>query len=100
MRPEERNELFIQKLQQCRVEFDFNDASSDMQGKQIKAQTLNEMLDYITNQRGVITEEIYPEVVGMVSRHCTALLVAERCAVRYQSVPVDTSTGQSHGRCI
>ncbi|KAK4687624.1 serine/threonine-protein phosphatase 2A regulatory subunit B', partial [Tremellales sp. Uapishka_1] len=65
VRPEERNDLFIQKLQQCRVVFDFNDASSDLQGKQIKSQTLHEMLEYITQQRGVITEQIYPEVVGM-----------------------------------
>jgi serine/threonine-protein phosphatase 2A regulatory subunit B' len=66
IRPEDRNELFIQKLQQCRVVFDFNDASSDLNSKQIKAQTLHEMLEYITQQRGVITEQIYPEVIGMV----------------------------------
>ncbi|KAK8861525.1 hypothetical protein IAR55_002347 [Kwoniella newhampshirensis] len=65
VRPEERNELFIQKLQQCRVVFDFNDASSELHGKQVKAQTLHEMLEYITTSRGVISEAIYPEVVGM-----------------------------------
>lgn len=67
MRPEERNDLFIQKLQQCRVVFDFNDASTELQGKQVKAQTLHEMLEYITTQRGTITEAVYPEVVNMVS---------------------------------
>ena len=46
--------------------FDFNDASSEFRGKQIKAQTLHEMLEYITTQRGVITESVYPEVVKMV----------------------------------
>ena len=71
---EDRNSLFIQKLQQCRVIFDFNDASSDLNGKQVKAQTLHEMLEYITSQRGVITEQIYPEVVGMV---CKGLLCKE-----------------------
>ncbi|ODO09194.1 hypothetical protein I350_02794 [Cryptococcus amylolentus CBS 6273] len=65
VRPEQRNELFVQKLQQCRVLFDFNDASSELEGKQIKSQTLHEMLEYITTQRGVITEAIYPEVVNM-----------------------------------
>ncbi|ORY27459.1 protein phosphatase PP2A0 B subunit gamma isoform [Naematelia encephala] len=65
VRPEERNELFVQKLQQCRVVFDFNDAGSDLEGKQVKAQTLHEMLEWITTQRGVIQENIYPEVVGM-----------------------------------
>jgi len=49
--------------------FDFNDTSAELKGKQIKAQTLHEMLEYITTQRGVITESVYPEVVGMVSLH-------------------------------
>ncbi|KAK0483553.1 phosphatase 2A regulatory B subunit-domain-containing protein [Armillaria novae-zelandiae] len=63
--PSERPQLFIRKLHQCRVLFDFNDASSELKGKQIKAQTLHEMLEYITTQRGVITESVYPEVVNM-----------------------------------
>ncbi|KZT44079.1 protein phosphatase 2A regulatory B subunit [Sistotremastrum suecicum HHB10207 ss-3] len=62
---ENRPSLFIQKLNQCRVLFDFNDASADIKGKQIKAQALHEMLEYITTQRGVITENVYPEVVNM-----------------------------------
>lgn len=56
----------MRKLHQCRVLFDFNDASSELKGKQIKAATLHEMLEYITTQRGVITENVYPEVVTMV----------------------------------
>ncbi|KAI0065428.1 protein phosphatase 2A regulatory B subunit [Artomyces pyxidatus] len=63
--PSERPVLFIKKLNQCHVLFDFNDASSELKGKQIKAQTLHEMLEYITTQRGVITENVYPEVVKM-----------------------------------
>ncbi|UOH85063.1 hypothetical protein LQV05_001880 [Cryptococcus neoformans] len=55
----------IEKLPNFAVLFDFNDASSDLEGKQIKSQTLHEMLEYITSQRGVITESIYPEVVSM-----------------------------------
>jgi len=65
--PSERPQLFLKKLHQCRVLFDFNDASAELKGKQVKAQTLHEMLEYITTQRGVITENVYPEVVGMVS---------------------------------
>ncbi|EIM90124.1 protein phosphatase 2A regulatory B subunit [Stereum hirsutum FP-91666 SS1] len=63
--PAERPQLFIKKLNQCHVLFDFNDASSELKGKQIKAQTLHEMLEYITTQRSVITENVYPEVVKM-----------------------------------
>ncbi|KAK4698820.1 serine/threonine-protein phosphatase 2A regulatory subunit B', partial [Phenoliferia sp. Uapishka_3] len=61
----ERHDLFLQKLHQCAVVFDFNDASTEIGGKQIKAATLAEMLEWITTQRGVITESVYPEVVAM-----------------------------------
>ncbi|CAK5264240.1 unnamed protein product, partial [Mycena citricolor] len=65
--PSERPQLFVKKLHQCRVLFDFNDASADLQGKQVKAQALHELLDYVSTQRGVITENLYSEVVGMFS---------------------------------
>lgn len=61
----DRQELFVQKLRQCSVVFDFNDPSQELSGKQIKANTLQEMVDWITSQRGVITEAVYPEVVHM-----------------------------------
>ena len=54
--------------------FDFNDASSELLGKQVKAQTLTEMLEYITTQRNVITESIYPEVVNMGSHRNLAIV--------------------------
>ncbi|KAF9902098.1 hypothetical protein EC991_005267 [Linnemannia zychae] len=61
----DRQELFLRKIGQCAVLFDFNDASSELKGKEIKRQTLTEILDYITNNRGVITEPVYPEVINM-----------------------------------
>ncbi|KAF9993219.1 Serine/threonine-protein phosphatase 2A 56 kDa regulatory subunit delta isoform [Entomortierella chlamydospora] len=61
----DRQELFLRKIGQCSVVFDFNDASSELKGKEIKRQALTEILDYITNNRGVITEPVYPEVVNM-----------------------------------
>ncbi|CAI2162303.1 8558_t:CDS:10 [Funneliformis geosporum] len=63
--PDKRQELFLRKLTQCSVIFDFNDASADLKGKEIKRSTLAELLEYITTNRGVITEPIYPEVVSM-----------------------------------
>jgi hypothetical protein len=75
--PADRPELFVRKLRQCSVVFDFNDASQELKGKQVKAQTLHEMLDYITSQRGVITEQVYPEVVAMV-RMARVVTVVQR----------------------
>lgn len=63
--PADRQELFIRKLRQCCVVFDFEDPTRDTQGKSVKAATLHELLDHITSARGVITEPIYPEVVNM-----------------------------------
>ncbi|XP_054715615.1 serine/threonine-protein phosphatase 2A 56 kDa regulatory subunit delta isoform-like isoform X2 [Uloborus diversus] len=65
---QEWEDLFIQKLRQCCVLFDFaTDPLSDLKYKEVKRAALNEMLEYIFAQRGVITEAIYPEIVHMFS---------------------------------
>ena len=65
----ERESLFVQKLQQCCTVFDFQiDPLSDLKWKEIKRAALNEMIDFITSNRGVITDAIYPEAVRMVSQ--------------------------------
>lgn len=65
--PVEREELFIKKLRQCCVLFDFvSDPLSDLKWKEVKRSALQEMVEYLTTQRGVITEAIYPEAVNMV----------------------------------
>ena len=65
--PTAREELFIQKLRQCCVIFDFNlDPLSDLKFKEVKRSALNELVDYVSHQRGVVTEAIYPEAVAMV----------------------------------
>ena len=45
------------------------DPVADLKGKEIKRATLNEIVDYITAGRGVLTEAVYPEIIRMVS--CT-----------------------------
>lgn len=73
--PQERQELFISKLQQCCSLFDFMDPVSDLRGKEVKRGTLNELVDYITSERGVLTEPVYPEIVRMVSCNCFRTLL-------------------------
>lgn len=63
----EQEELFIRKLRQCCVGFDFMDAVADLKGKEIKRATLNEVVDYMTAGRGVLTEAVYPEIIRMIS---------------------------------
>ncbi|MEQ2301302.1 Serine/threonine-protein phosphatase 2A 56 kDa regulatory subunit delta isoform, partial [Ameca splendens] len=64
----EREELFVQKLRQCCVLFDFiTDPLSDLKYKEVKRAGLNEMVEYITHNSEVVTESIYPEAVVMFS---------------------------------
>ncbi|TVY18358.1 Serine/threonine-protein phosphatase 2A 56 kDa regulatory subunit delta isoform [Lachnellula arida] len=67
--PNRRQDLFMQKIDQCNVIFDFNDASGDMKSKEIKRLALHELLDYVANNRQVITETMYPRVVDMFSKN-------------------------------
>lgn len=67
--PNRREELFMQKIDQCNIIFDFNDASGDMKSKEIKRLALHELLDYVANNRQVITERMYPRVVEMFSKN-------------------------------
>ncbi|KAK3171386.1 Serine/threonine-protein phosphatase 2A 56 kDa regulatory subunit delta isoform [Lepraria neglecta] len=67
--PNRRQELFMNKIDQCNIIFDFNDASGDMKSKEIKRLALHELLDYVANNRQVITEPMYPKVVDMFSKN-------------------------------
>lgn len=71
--PGERDDLFLQKMRQCCVLFDFvQDPLSDLKWKEVKRAALNEMVEYVSTNRGVVTEPIYPEVVSMVRSRATA----------------------------
>eukprot|EP00800_Vazella_pourtalesii_P001478 TRINITY_DN11341_c0_g1_i1.p1 TRINITY_DN11341_c0_g1~~TRINITY_DN11341_c0_g1_i1.p1 ORF type:complete len:643 (+),score=166.26 TRINITY_DN11341_c0_g1_i1:703-2631(+) len=64
---DEREAIFIQKLIQCSVIFDFTDPLSDIRYKEIKRAALNECADFVMSNKGVITEAIYPEACKMFS---------------------------------
>uniref|UniRef100_A0A672H8Y9 Serine/threonine protein phosphatase 2A regulatory subunit n=1 Tax=Salarias fasciatus TaxID=181472 RepID=A0A672H8Y9_SALFA len=63
----EQQELFTQKLQQCCMLFDFFDSVTDLKSKEIKRATLNELVDYVSTNRGVLVESTYPEITNMIS---------------------------------
>lgn len=47
--------------------FDFvQDPLSDLKWKEVKRTALNEMVEYVTQNRSVITDAIYPEAIHMV----------------------------------
>ena len=67
--PNRRQELFMQKIDQCNIIFNWNDQMADMKPKEIKRLALHELLDYVANNRQVITEPMYPRVVDMFSKN-------------------------------
>ncbi|XP_035678771.1 serine/threonine-protein phosphatase 2A 56 kDa regulatory subunit epsilon isoform-like isoform X2 [Branchiostoma floridae] len=65
--PAEQQELFLKKLQQCSVLFDFaDDCVSELRSMEVKRFSLIEVLDHI-GKTGVLLEQTYPEVVKMIA---------------------------------
>ncbi|ESO07316.1 hypothetical protein HELRODRAFT_98671 [Helobdella robusta] len=66
--PADKESLFLQKIQQGSVIFDFQrEASSDIKYKEVKRATLNELVEYISNNRNVLTDPVYPAIITMFS---------------------------------
>lgn len=63
----EKQNLFIKKLNLCSVVFDFTDPSKNVKEKDIKRQTLLELVDYITSSNGKFTEPVMQEITKMVA---------------------------------
>jgi len=63
-----KEELFVQKIRQCCILFDFVlDPMSDLKMKEVKREVLEEMVEYVAENSGVLTESVLREVVHMVS---------------------------------
>eukprot|EP00984_Skeletonema_dohrnii_P007180 scaffold2593_cov67-Skeletonema_dohrnii-CCMP3373.AAC.1 len=74
--PNKREELFKLKLQLCGVIFSFDDPTSDKRGKDMKRQTLLELVDYVNTPAGqkIFTESVMSDLIAMVSANvCRAL---------------------------
>ncbi|KAL8036257.1 hypothetical protein ABFX02_12G146900 [Erythranthe guttata] len=63
----ERQSLFIRKLKICCYQFDFFDTLKMVREKEIKRQTLVELVDFIQSGSGKITESNQEEMVNMIS---------------------------------
>ena len=63
----ERPALFVKKLRMCNVVFDFTDPSKHPKEKEIKRQTLVELVDHVTSANAKFSETVIFEAVKMVS---------------------------------
>ncbi|GLT89832.1 hypothetical protein SLE2022_077970 [Rubroshorea leprosula] len=62
----ERQTLFMKKLQICCFQFDFSDTLKSVREKEIKRQTLLEIVDFIQSGSGKITEVCQEGMIKMV----------------------------------
>ncbi|KAM7487197.1 hypothetical protein LguiB_024681 [Lonicera macranthoides] len=63
----EKQNMFIRKLNMCCVVFDFTDPTKNLKEKEIKRQTLVELVDYLTSPNIKFSETVIQEAVKMVS---------------------------------
>ncbi|TYG74908.1 hypothetical protein ES288_D04G221300v1 [Gossypium darwinii] len=63
----ERQNLFVKKLNLCCVIFDFTDPTKNLKEKEIKRQTLLELVEYVTSANGKFSDVVLQEIVKMVS---------------------------------
>ncbi|KAK4386367.1 Serine/threonine protein phosphatase 2A regulatory subunit B' beta isoform [Sesamum angolense] len=63
----ERQSLFLRKLKICCYQFDFSDILKMPREKEIKTQTLVELVDFIQSGSGKITEANQEEMIKMIS---------------------------------
>ena len=73
----EKQSLFMRKLRMCCVLFDFHDPTKNLREKEIKRQTLLEIVDYISSANGKFSENVMQEVIKMVSVNLFRSLAAQ-----------------------
>ncbi|XP_021890108.1 serine/threonine protein phosphatase 2A 59 kDa regulatory subunit B' gamma isoform-like [Carica papaya] len=63
----EKQNLFIRKLNMCCVVFDFSDPSKNLKEKDVKRQTLLELVDYVSSVTTKFNEVAMQEITKMVA---------------------------------
>lgn len=62
----DRQSLFIRKLNLCCYTFDFTDPTKNVKEKEVKRQTLLELVDYVTSGTGKFTEAVFEDITKML----------------------------------
>ncbi|KAE9590247.1 putative protein phosphatase 2A, regulatory B subunit, B56 [Lupinus albus] len=72
----DRQNMFIRKLRMCCVLFDYTDPTKNLKEKEIKRQTLVELVDYVSSPNGKFTETMMQEIIKMVSINLFRTLIS------------------------
>ncbi|MEW5304899.1 MAG: hypothetical protein WDW36_007476 [Sanguina aurantia] len=67
--PAEKPTLFVQKLHLCSFTFDFSDPARNVREKEMKRQTLLELVDYANSGAGKFTEAVSEDIIFMLSNN-------------------------------
>lgn len=65
----EQEELFIQKLQQCCVIYNFKYPEMNLYEKNVKMAALSNMLNYIVKASNILTDRVHEAILQMVSHN-------------------------------
>ncbi|XP_009409882.2 serine/threonine protein phosphatase 2A 57 kDa regulatory subunit B' alpha isoform-like isoform X1 [Musa acuminata AAA Group] len=63
----ERQSLFLRKLQICAVVFDFSDTLRSAREKEVKRQTLSELVDFVQSGSGRLAEPVQEQLIRTVA---------------------------------
>eukprot|EP00271_Cylindrocystis_brebissonii_P011430 TRINITY_DN28_c0_g2_i1.p1 TRINITY_DN28_c0_g2~~TRINITY_DN28_c0_g2_i1.p1 ORF type:complete len:518 (-),score=127.41 TRINITY_DN28_c0_g2_i1:55-1608(-) len=63
---QERQNLFIRKLNLCSYTFDFTDPAKNVKEKEMKRQTLLELVDYVNSGTGKFNEAVFEDITKML----------------------------------
>lgn len=72
----EKQQLFVRKLHLCAFTFSFTDQSKHVREKEIKRQTLLELVDFVNTGSGKFTEAVAEDIVFMLSNNLFRALPA------------------------
>lgn len=83
---QEKQPLFVRKLQLCAFTFDFADPVKDLKEKEVKRQTLIEIVDYVSNGPQRFNDAVAEDVIAMIGANI------------FRSLPASASTagGESY----
>jgi len=74
----EKQLLFVRKLHLCAFTFDFMDPSEYVREKEIKRQTLLELVEYVNTGQGKFTEAVSEDIIFMLSHNLFRALPPSR----------------------
>eukprot|EP01026_Neomeris_dumetosa_P054361 TRINITY_DN48903_c1_g1_i1.p1 TRINITY_DN48903_c1_g1~~TRINITY_DN48903_c1_g1_i1.p1 ORF type:complete len:374 (-),score=54.49 TRINITY_DN48903_c1_g1_i1:71-1192(-) len=82
---QDKQALFIKKLHMCAFAFDFSDPQKHVREKEMKRQTLLDLVEYVNTGQGKFSDQVAEDVVFMVSQNLFRTLPPSKSGVEMES---------------